>query len=219
MPFEQKTVLVTGAARGLGRACALAFAAEGAFVALNDINPDGLARLAAEITQHGGAARDYHADVSKKFPIQAMVNQVEDDRGGIDILVNNARAAPQKSLLDMDEWDWRRTVDVNLTGAFLMMQVVGRVMRSAGRGGSMLNLIETVPALERDFAAYGAAQQALNGLTQRAALELGEFGIRVNGIRVPVNLPQEARQGITDRVLWLTSESALEVQGQVLDLP
>ena len=90
--------------------------------------------MVAEINAQGGNAKAYIEDVAKKVGAQVLVKQVEDDFGRIDILVNHAAVEPRSPLLDMDEWDWHRVLDVNLTGAFLMTQSVGRVMREAGGG-------------------------------------------------------------------------------------
>ncbi len=122
-------VLITGAGRGNGRLLAEAFAANGACVAANDISPVNLDPLVA---QSNGLIKAYVEDVAKKVGAQAVVKQAEDDFGKIDILINHAAVEPRVPLLDMDEWDWHRVLDVNLTGAFLMMQSVGRVMKEKG---------------------------------------------------------------------------------------
>ena len=128
------TALVTGAGRGIGRRLASALAENGLRVAVNDINPDRAAATARLVEAAGGAALVHIADISKKFPVQAMFNAVEDAWGRPDVVVNCARVLPRMGALEMDEWDWRRTLDVNLTGAFLLTQVAGRVMRPSGTG-------------------------------------------------------------------------------------
>ena len=127
--LKDKVVLITGAGKGAGRALALAFAERGAIVAANDISPVNVEQVVAEIVARGGKAKAYIEDVAKKVGVQYLVNSVEEDFGGIDILVNHAAVEPHTSLLEMDEWDWHRTLDVNLTGAFLMIQSAGRMMR------------------------------------------------------------------------------------------
>ena len=111
--FAGKVVLITGAGRGIGRELALAFSSLGAIVAANDINPISLEETISQITQTGGTARAYIFDVAKRMPIEGMVSQVLEHFGRIDILVNHATVAPDAFLLDMDEWDFHRTLDVN----------------------------------------------------------------------------------------------------------
>ncbi len=129
-----KVVLITGTGRGAGRLLAQAFAERGASVAANDISPINVEQVVDEIHSHGGQARAYIEDVAKKLGVQYIVNQVEEDFGRIDILVNHASVEPHVPLLEIDEWDWHRVLDVNLTGTFLMTQSVGRLMRSQGGG-------------------------------------------------------------------------------------
>ena len=181
--FKDKVVLITGAGKGNGRALAEAFARHGACVAANDISPVNLDPFVAE---SNGRIKAYVEDVAKKVGAQAVVNQVEDDFGKIDILINHAAVEPLIPLLDMDEWDWHRVLDVNLTGVFLMMQSAGRVMREKG-SGVMINLIAASP-LEaraeraRNKAAYLASMNGLIALTLSAADELSPFGIRVHAV-------------------------------------
>jgi NAD(P)-dependent dehydrogenase (short-subunit alcohol dehydrogenase family) len=181
-PFDGKIVLVTGAGRGAGKAIAEAFAARGAKVALNDISPVNVDEVVAQITASGGQAKAYVEDVAKKVSVQAMINSVTDDWGRVDILVNCANVEPHTPLLDLDEWDWHRTLDVNLTGAFLLIQSVGRVMREQ-EGGVIVNVIPVAGRAEMpDRAAYVASKLGLAGLTRQAALELAPYDIRVHAV-------------------------------------
>src|SRR3990172_4276226 len=116
--IKDKVVLITGAGKGAGRALAEAFAEHGAFVAANDISPINVEQVVDGIIARGGKAKAYVEDVAKKVGAQALVKHVEDDLGTIDILINHAAVEPHTPLLNMDEWDWHRTLDVNLTGAF-----------------------------------------------------------------------------------------------------
>jgi NAD(P)-dependent dehydrogenase (short-subunit alcohol dehydrogenase family) len=181
--FEGKIVLITGAGRGLGRTLAYTFAARGAVVAANDITPVNLDQTLAAIRAEGGQVRAYESDIAKKLQVQTMVRQVLEDYGRIDCLVNNAGVHPGAPLLDLDEWDWRRTIDVNLTGAFLCTQIVGRAMREVG-GGSIVNIAASVQAAELDevSAVFAASKSALIGFTRAAARELAPHGIRVNAV-------------------------------------
>lgn len=181
--FRDKVALVTGAGRGIGRAIAEAFAAQGAVVAANDITPVNLDETVARITHAGGKVKDYIADIALKMPVQAMVEQILDDWGHIDVLINNAGVEPRAALLDLDEWDWRRTLDVNLTGPFLTIQSVGRAMREQG-GGVIVNIASIAGRAHglKDRAAYVASKMGLIGLTREAARELAAFNIRVNAV-------------------------------------
>jgi len=180
--FAGKVVLITGAGKGTGAALAEAFAARGARVALNDISPINVDEVAARITSSGGQARSYLHDVAKKVGVQALVKQVEDDWGRVDILIQHAAVEPHTPLLNMDEWDWHRTLDVNLTGAFLVLQSLGRVMRAQG-GGVIVNLV----GRSEVAGAYAASMDGLRGLSEAAARELAPFGIRVHAVELGVD--------------------------------
>lgn len=181
--FSDKVVLITGAGRGIGREIAGAFAAQGARVAANDITPVSLDETVASITSMGGQAKSFVADVAKKMPVQALVSQVLDEWGRVDILINNAGVEPHSPLLNMDEWDWQRTLEVNLSGPFFTMQSVGRVMREQG-GGVMVNIASIAGRAHglKDRAAYVASKMGLIGLTREAARELAPYNIRVNAV-------------------------------------
>ena len=214
--FKDKVVLITGAGKGYGRALAEAFATNGACVAANDISPVNLDPLAA---QHNGRIKTYVEDVAKKVGAQAVVKQAEDDFGKIDILINHAAVEPRVSLLDMDEWDWHRVLDVNLTGTFLMMQSVGRVMKEKG-SGVIINLIMASPLEAQKEAAYLASMNGLVALTRSAADQLSPFGIRVHAVgtglkefqRVDPDVPHELVQA----VLYLCRYESLN--GQIVNV-
>jgi NAD(P)-dependent dehydrogenase (short-subunit alcohol dehydrogenase family) len=182
MRLKDKVVLITGAGKGRGRALAEALAERGALVAANDISPVNVEAAAAGIRSRGGSARVYVEDIAKKVGAQAVVKNVGDDFGRIDVLVNHAAVKPRVLLLDMDEWDWHRTLDVNLTGAFLMIQSVGRVMRSQG-GGVILNLVAGAgEGSEKEAGAYLASKAGLAELSRRAHVELSPHGVRVHTV-------------------------------------
>jgi NAD(P)-dependent dehydrogenase (short-subunit alcohol dehydrogenase family) len=176
-------VLITAAGRRLGRLLALAFSANGYAVAANDLTPARLDETIASIQASGGKGRPYMVDVVKGLPVQDLVDRVLADYQRIDVLVNNAGVQPGAHLLDMDEWDWQRALDVNLSGPFLMMQVVGRQMQRQG-GGVVINISGGAwpDKNESDRAAFYATQSALFTLTESAASEFMSYNIRVYGI-------------------------------------
>lgn len=193
--LTDKVVLITGAGRGCGRLLAEAFAQRGACVAANDISPVNVDELVTQITQQGGRAKVYVEDVAKKLGAQLIINQVEDDFGQIDILINHAAVEPHVPLLEMDEWDWHRALDVNLTGAFLMTQSAGRVMRANG-GGVIINLITESVRDESSEAAFVASMSGLRGFTRQAARELSPYNIRVYAV-------ESDREPIVETILAL----------------
>src|SRR5215211_9422744 len=169
--LKDKVVLITGAGKGSGRLLAEVLAERGSVVAANDISPINVEEVVGQILARGGRAKAYIEDVAKKVGVQNIINQVEDDFGRIDILINHAAVEPPIPLLDMDEWDWHRVLDVNLTGAFLMTQSVGRVMRARGKG-TIINLIIALQISAGYEAAFAASMNGLNGFTRQAAHEL-----------------------------------------------
>jgi NAD(P)-dependent dehydrogenase (short-subunit alcohol dehydrogenase family) len=177
--LKDKVVLITGTGKGSGRILAQAFAQQGAIVAANDISPINVEEVVNQILAKGGRAQAYIDDVAKKVGAQNIVIQVEEDFGPLDILINHAAVEPHVPLLDMDEWDWHRVLDVNLTGAFLMTQSAGRVMRAHG-SGMIINLITGSARDESREAAFLASMQGLAAFTHQAARELSPYGIQVH---------------------------------------
>jgi NAD(P)-dependent dehydrogenase (short-subunit alcohol dehydrogenase family) len=179
--FADKVILVTGAGKGTGRGVAEACAAQGARVAANDVSPVNLDETVRRIMTNGGQVKAYVEDIAKKMPVQTLLNAVLDDLGRIDILVNCAEVEPQKTVLEMDDWDWQRTLDVNLNGAFLLTQSVGRIMKEKG-GGVIVHVGERAKGPERR-AAYFTSKAGLAALSALAAYEFSEYGIRVYHVR------------------------------------
>lgn len=187
--FSGKLALITGAGRGLGREIALAFSSCGASVAAHDINPIHVDELVNQIQRGGGIAREYVFDLAKRMPVEAMVSQVTEQLGRIDFLVNCASVAPNAHILDMDEWEFHRTLDMNLGGPFFCIQQAGRVMRQLG-SGAIVNVVSSSEpgGMSKGFSAFLASQAGLIGLTKAAAAELSAFNIRLNSV---CNFPPE----------------------------
>ena len=180
MDLKGKVALITGAGKGMGRSLAQALAERGAAAALNDISPINVEDVESAITAGGGRAKTFVEDIAKKVGAQAVVKDVEDAFGGIDILINHAAVEPHTPLLNMDEWDWHRTLDVNLTGAFLMIQSAGRVMKAKGSGVILCMGTGAGGTLKKEAGAYHASKAGLAELARQADAELSPFGVRVH---------------------------------------
>ena len=223
MEFKDKVVLITGAGRGMGSMMAETFAAEGASLALNDISPQNVDMLAAGLKSRGVNAQVFVEDVAKKVGVQALVKQAEDAFGKIDILINHASVEPHVPLLDMDEWDWHRVLDVNLTGVFLTMQSVGRIMR-AGGGGVIINLASLPEGtVTLDRSAYIASLYGMVGLTRQASRELFAYNVRVHALGRGLGRFQNTATTIPAdlgrAVLFLCSPRAAHLTGNIVNLP
>ncbi|MEZ4517262.1 MAG: SDR family NAD(P)-dependent oxidoreductase [Chloroflexota bacterium] len=182
--LTNQVAIVTGAAGPYGEAIARALAAAGARVALNDINPDRIARLAAEIRDSGGEAIDITADVGNKFQCVNIVESTREVWGRLDILVNAISVRPHTSVIKMDEWEWMRCMDVNLKGTFLMSQLCGRVMsdENSDRGGAIINLVHTEKPSDPINAAFAASMAGVVGFAHACAREYEPYRIGVHTI-------------------------------------
>ena len=177
-----KAALVTGAGSGIGRATAELFAAEGAAVAVLDLNGDAAADTVATITAAGGRALALTANVALADQVRAAVDTAAAELGRLDILYNNAGVGSTGSVADAAEDDWDRAFDVNVKGTFLCSRAAVAHLERAG-GGAIVNQ-GSVAALVGvpNFAAYCAAKGAVVALTRSMAVDLAARGIRVNVI-------------------------------------
>ncbi|MDH6231613.1 pyridoxal 4-dehydrogenase [Mesorhizobium soli] len=174
-----KTALVTGAAQGIGRAIAKRLAADGAAVIIGDINAEGAKAAASSI---GGKARAFALDVSDPASVKALFSEL-DKTGGVDILVNNASIVPFVAWDDVDLDHWRKIIDVNLTGTFLVTRAATDQMRTANKPGRVISISSnTFFAGTPNMAAYVAAKGGVIGFTRALATELGKHNITANAV-------------------------------------
>jgi NAD(P)-dependent dehydrogenase (short-subunit alcohol dehydrogenase family) len=192
MRLQHKVALVTGAAQGIGFACAQAFAREGARLVLADVNAGKLAEAARDL----GAAH-VRCDVSRKAEVEAAVQRAVDEHGRLDILVANAGIVHAAEFLDLEEADFDRVLSVNLKGIFLAGQAAARRMVKQGGGGAIVNMssVNAVMAIPNQVP-YVVSKGAVNQLTKVMALALAPHGIRVNGIGPGTILTELAKTAV-----------------------
>ncbi|WP_211463290.1 2,3-dihydro-2,3-dihydroxybenzoate dehydrogenase [Collimonas silvisoli] len=200
MEFQDKVVLVTGAAQGIGAAVARALAQQGAKLALLDLQADAVAALAAELNGAGNAAFGIALDVADSAAVDAAVERVELALGPIDILVNAAGILRLGAALDCSDADWEQTFAVNVGGVFRLCRAVARRMAPRQRG-VIVTVASNASAVPRQqMAAYAASKAASAHFTRCLGLELAEHGIRCNVVS----------PGSTDtamqRLLWTSPE-------------
>jgi NAD(P)-dependent dehydrogenase (short-subunit alcohol dehydrogenase family) len=178
--LDGKSTIVTGAAKGIGRACALEFARQGALLTICDVDDDSGAGVVSEIEAAGGRVEFVHADVSSSADTKLLADRAAERHGGIDCLFSCAGIAGNGSVVDCGEEEWNRVLAVNLTGMFLVAKHVIPYMRRAGRG-AILNMA-SVSAFwgEPGTVAYNASKGGVLALTRAMAQDHGPEGIRVN---------------------------------------
>ncbi len=182
MRFEGKVAVVTGAATGIGRATALAFAREGASVALADVNAEALNKTMRALESAGGSGLAALADVSRGEDARRIACDAVDQFGGIDYLVASAGIQTYGTVVDTDEDTWDRTLSVNLKGVYLAAKYCIPEMIKRG-GGAIVN-VASVQGLQSqpNVAAYAASKGALIAMTRTMALDHAKDGIRVNSL-------------------------------------
>jgi NAD(P)-dependent dehydrogenase (short-subunit alcohol dehydrogenase family) len=240
--LEGKSALVTGGASGIGRATALAFARDGARVAVADILEEAAQSTVAEIEAMGGQALAIACDVTDDDAVKAMIAATVDAFGGLDCAFNNAGIAPYQvnaggqKIADVAPEAWRRLIDVNLTGVWLCLRHEVAQMRAQGSGGVIINTASILGLIgSATSSAYVAAKHGVVGLTKTAAADHAEDNIRVNAVcpgyietamteetmrrrgeRILARVPM-ARMGqageIAEAVVWLCSPKASFVTG------
>lgn len=218
--LEGKRVVVTGAAKGIGRAFALRLAAEGARVLAADVDAGGLAEVCSEAEAAGATAIAAQADVSSSEQTLALGETAREEWGGLDGLVNNAAVIAglrRRPFDQVSEEEWDRVLEVNVKGAWLCARAAVPLMRAAG-GGSIVNLASEVaysgsPGLVH----YVASKAAMIGLTRVLAKELGPEGIRANAI-APGYMETEGTRALSEGVAYDTGATALGRLGEPEDL-
>ena len=225
--LQGKVVLITGASQGLGRALALAFAREGARVAINSRSEESIRPVAEEAESLSAEVVALAADVSRGADVEKLVGAAAERFGKIDVLVNNAGVlGPRVGIEEYPENEWRRVIDANLTGLFLVTKAA---IPHMPEGGSILNVVSGVSVEGRaGWGAYSVSKFGVEGLTQVLAAELEERRIRVNavdpgGMRTEMRAAAYPEEDPTTRIipeentdvsLYLASDESRGVTGR-----
>lgn len=218
MRLQDKVAIITGSARGIGRATALAFAGQGAQVVVCDLDVTGGEQTAADIRASGGRAIFVQVNVTERASVDALVSAAVARFGRIDVLVNNAGVIRDRSLLKMTEQDFDFVINVNLKGVFNCTQAVAPLMVAQG-SGAIINASSVVGV----YGNYGqtnyvASKAGVIGMTKVWARELGPKGVRVNAV-APGFISTEMLAGIPDKVLEdLKAKIALRQLGRPEDI-
>ena len=185
MRLKDKVAIVTGGGNGIGRAYALALAAEGAKVVVAEINEDAAKAVAKEIEANGGQALAVKTDVSKEEDTLAMAKKAVERFGRIDVLINNAALfgnLSRKPFYELDLNEWNRVLTVNVTGGLLCARAVFPQMKAQGKGKIVNISSDTMMTGVPNFIHYVTSKAAVVGLTRCLAREVGEFSICVNAV-------------------------------------
>jgi NAD(P)-dependent dehydrogenase (short-subunit alcohol dehydrogenase family) len=208
MRLQGRVAAITGGALGIGRATALCFAAEGATVALGDVELGAAEKVAGEIAERGGRAIAVGVDVGDAGQVQAFVDRVVGELGRLDVMFANAGIAHSAPFLEHPEAQWHRVLRVNLTGVFLCCQIAARQMVRQGGGGRIIATasINGFRGVE-NLVGYNVAKAGVIELIRTMAVELAQHHITVNAIapaqidtRLTRSLPEEARRRRVERI-------------------
>jgi NAD(P)-dependent dehydrogenase (short-subunit alcohol dehydrogenase family) len=180
--FTDRVVMVTGAAMGIGEASARAFAREGAHVYVADVDTDAGERTAASIREAGGRATFVEMDVAREDAVRAGVERAVEEQGRLDVMHANAGIDLTKSVIDTSLADWRRVIDINLTGIYLASRYALIEMRKQQSGVVVLTVSPHAFVSGQGMGAYAAAKGGEMALLRVMALEAADFGVRVVGV-------------------------------------
>lgn len=209
-----KVAFITGGGTGIGRACALAFAREGARLAIGGRRKDPLDKVAGEIAAAGGQSLSVGCDVTQRSSVEGALEQVEKNFGRLDTIVNNAGAVVVATVEHTSDEDWNRVLAANLTGTFFVSRAALAPLRRAG-GGSIVNIGSVLGLVARkDRAAYCAAKAGVSGLTRAMALDHAHEKIRVNCI-CPTLVATELGMESIHR----TGNAEAEIQKRIAEIP
>ncbi|MFA5146321.1 MAG: 3-oxoacyl-[acyl-carrier-protein] reductase [Candidatus Omnitrophota bacterium] len=240
MRFKDSVAMITGGGRGIGKTIALAFAAEGADIAICDVNEESLKTAQAEIEAKGRKALTGVVDVTKGQDVESFVHKTLDKFKKIDILVNNAGITRDSLLVRMSESDWDLVLDVNLKGAFNCTKAVSKIMMKQ-RNGRIVNIASIIGIMgNAGQANYAASKGGLIALTKTVARELASRNVRANAIapgfiqtdmtaKLPDNVKSEMQkliplgnfgtaEDVADLALFLASDDSAYITGQVVQV-
>jgi 3-oxoacyl-[acyl-carrier protein] reductase len=241
MKLKDRVAIITGAARGIGKAIVLTLVREGARVALIDVEKERSDALKEEIEKKGGKAIVVSCDITKSSEVKSMVNQVLTAFGRIDILVNNAGIIRRGTIETVTEEDWGRVIDVNLNGTFNCSKAVVEAMKRQ-RYGKIVN-ISSIAGKMGDITSapgYGSSKAGMDALTKTLARQLAPFGINVNSVsphaietEMSAQWSEERRkeiiasiplgrlgqpEDVAEAALFLVSDEASFITGEILDV-
>jgi len=241
MKLKNRVAIVTGAARGIGKAVALTFVRDGAKVALVDVDRTQLEALENDIVKRKGESINISCDITKSPEVKVMANQVQKAFGRIDILVNNAGIIRRGTIETVTEEDWDRVIEVNLKGTFNCCKAVVEIMKQQGYG-KIVN-ISSIAGKMGDITSapgYGPSKAGVDALTKTLARQLAPYGINVNAVsphaietEMSAQWAEERRkeiiasiplgrlgkpEDVAEAVLFLASDEASFITGEILDV-
>ena len=210
--LKRKSVLITGSGRGIGRAIALAFGAQGADVVVTGRTQAGLDAVAQEIRGRGAKALALTCDVTRKEEVEVLEHEIASRLGAVQVLVNNAGIAPAAGFMEMEDRLWEEVLKVNLTGTYNCCKVFLPGMIASG-WGRIINIASTVSkVVYSHISAYATSKHAVLGLTRSLAVEMAQSGVTVNAVcpgYVDTDLTRKNASSLAER-RGTTVEQALD---------